>query len=140
MGRAAAKGRRFALVWEQKGCSYCRDMNVDYLTRSDIREFIEPRFALLQLNLHGDRTVTDFDGQRLREDRLAAKYGVRLTPTIQFFPADPGRVLGQPGHRGEMARMPGLLTPADFLSMFRYAADTPDADADFSTWSRARPR
>ena len=52
----------------------------------EIEAFIRARFEILQLNIVGSKEVTDFDGEKLSEKRLAEKYDVRGTPTIQFFP------------------------------------------------------
>jgi thioredoxin-related protein len=116
---AAAQGKRFAVVWEQKGCSYCRQMHTRHLADPAIAGWIKDHYALEQLDVHGGRIITDFDGERLSEAALARKYGIRTTPTIQFFPKDPKAILGRSGAAIEVVRMPGLLPPADFLDVFR---------------------
>ena len=50
-----------------------------------IADYVKTNFEVLQLNIIGSRKVTDFDGAELSEKELAAKYGVRFTPTFQFF-------------------------------------------------------
>lgn len=119
---AAAAGKRFAVVWEQKGCSYCRRLHTQVLADPAISGWIKAHYALLQLDLHGGRVMTDFDGERLSEAALARKYAIHTTPTVQFFPKDPKTILGRSGPAIEVARMPGLLQPADFLDMFRSVA------------------
>ena len=63
----------------------------------------------------GSRKVTDFDGTELAEKDLAAKYGVRFTPTFQFFPERAGPLKSVPPVKREVARAPGYLRPDDFL-------------------------
>ena len=89
-----------------------------------IADYVRANFDILQLNIIGSRKVTDFDGQELSEKDLAAKYGVRFTPTFQFF----RRRLGAPQSacrrdKREVARAPGYLRPDDFLSLFRYVRE-----------------
>src|SRR5262249_52006547 len=71
----------------------------------------------------GAREVTDFDGERLSEKQMAAKYGVRVTPTFQFFP-ERSAGLSQRGPRErEAGRAQGYLEPEKFLAMFRLVAE-----------------
>ncbi|MBK1670178.1 hypothetical protein CKO28_19270 [Rhodovibrio sodomensis] len=64
-------------------------MHEDNFTIPAITDYVRKHFSVLQLNLRGDRRVADFDGEVLAEHKLARKYGVNFTPTLQFFPADP---------------------------------------------------
>lgn len=116
------QGKRFAIIWEQKGCPYCREMHHVNLTRPEINEYIQKHFGVLQLNLWGARVVTDFDGEKLGERDLARKWRVHFTPTIQFFPES---IEGQAksGADLEVARMPGYFKPFHFISMFEFVND-----------------
>lgn len=120
---ATEKKKRFAILWELRGCPYCRDTHLINFAQPAIEGFVKERFDILQLNILGAREVTDFDGQRLPEKQFAAKNGVRFTPTFQFFPesAD-GLAQKKPAER-EVARVQGYLKPPDFLGMFRYVAE-----------------
>jgi thioredoxin-related protein len=123
LGEAARRGKRFALMWELKGCPYCRETHLVNFARDDIAEFVRTNFDVLQLNIVGSRKVTDFDGSEIGEKQLAARYGVHFTPTIQFFPASvAGLSDKEPGKR-EVARIAGYLRPDDFLAMFRYVQE-----------------
>jgi thioredoxin-related protein len=120
---ASRQGKRFAVIWELRGCPYCRDMHLINLARNDIAEYIKANFVILQLNFIGSRKVTDFDGTELGEKQLAARYGVRGTPTIQFFPESTAGLKEAPPDRREVARIPGYLKPDDFLAVFRHVRD-----------------
>src|SRR5688572_22986831 len=85
LAAAANSGKRFAVMWELRGCPYCRETHLVTFARADIADYIKANFDILQLNTIGSRKVTDFDGAEISEKALAAKYGVRFTPTIQFF-------------------------------------------------------
>jgi thioredoxin-related protein len=117
------KGKRLVVMWELKGCPYCKKIHEINLADPTIETFIKERFEVLQLNIIGAREVTDFDGQRLPEKQFAQKYGVRFTPTFQFFPekAD-GLAQKKPADR-EIARWQGYMEPKPFTTMFRFVAD-----------------
>ncbi len=120
---ATDKGKRFVVMWELKGCPYCKKIHEINLADPAIEGFIKDRFEVLQLNIIGSREVTDFDGQRLPEKDFARKYGVRYTPTFQFFPETAeGLAQKKPAER-EVARWQGYMEPKPFLSMFKFVAD-----------------
>ncbi len=120
---AKRHGKHFAVVWEQKGCPACTRMHVVNFRVPEIRDFVKDNFSLLQLNVHGSREVEDFDGAALDERHLARRYRILYTPTIQFFPDGPDAFKGRHGKDLEVARMPGYLPPALFLTMFRYVRE-----------------
>src|SRR5262245_24464996 len=82
---AAGEGKRFAVLWELRGCPYCRQTHLINFAKPEIADFVRQKFEILQLNIVGSREVTDFDGEKLPEKEFARKYGVRFTPTFQFF-------------------------------------------------------
>jgi thioredoxin-related protein len=120
---AREAGKRFMIVWEQPGCPYCERMHEENFTIPAISDYVRKHFAVLQLNLRGDRRVTDFDGEVLAERKLARKYGVNFTPTLQFFPEDPSQTAGKRGHKAEVQRVRGYLKPMPFLATFKYVDD-----------------
>ncbi|MEJ0077137.1 MAG: thioredoxin family protein [Alphaproteobacteria bacterium] len=120
---AAKSGKRFAVMWELRGCPYCRETHLVNFARPDIEDFIKTNFDILQLNIIGSRKVTDFDGSEISEKALAAKYGIRFTPTLQFFPDNLESLSGAPPAKREVARAAGYLRPDDFLAVFRYVRE-----------------
>jgi thioredoxin-related protein len=118
---ASAQGKRFAIIWELKGCPYCRETHLVNFADPDIADYVRGNFAVLQLNRLGAREVTDFDGEVLEERELARKHGIAFTPTVQFFPeAVPEEVAND---KLEIARMPGYFKPPHFLAMFRFVRE-----------------
>ena len=120
---AAKADKRFAIMWELRGCPYCRETHLVNFARPDIEDFVRANFDILQLNIIGSRKVTDFDGSEISEKALAARYGIRFTPTFQFFPESAMGLAGKPPEKREVARLPGYLLPDDFLAMFRYVRE-----------------
>ena len=119
---AAQKGKRFAIFWEQKGCPYCKETHLVNLAKPEIAGYIQKHYVVLQLDLWGARKVKDFDGEELSEKALAQKYGVRFTPTVQFFPAKIGEEK-KSGREIEVARLPGYMRPFPFFAMFQFVQD-----------------
>ena len=136
---AHKEGKRFVIMWELKGCPYCKETHFVNFARSDISDYIKANFEVLQLNIIGSRKVTDFDGAELPEKALAQKYGVRFTPTFQFFPerAAPLKPL-EPAKR-EVTRLPGYMRPDDFLAMFRYVREKAYESKSFRDFVKAQP-
>jgi thioredoxin-related protein len=120
---ASDKGKRFLIMWELKGCPYCKKIHEINFADPAIESFIKDRFELLQLNIIGAREVTDFDGERLPEKAFARKYGVRGTPTFQFFPERADGLAQKAPQAREVARWQGYMDPKPFTAMFRFVAD-----------------
>ena len=120
---ATDKGKRLAIMWELKGCPYCKQTHLVNFAKPEIENYIKERFEILQLNIVGSREVTDFDGEKLPEKRIAEKYGVRGTPTVQFFPEQVAGLNTKKPRDREVARAQGYLEPQHFLSMFRFVAE-----------------
>jgi thioredoxin-related protein len=120
---AASSGKRLAIMWELRGCPYCRETHLVNFADAGITSYIRDNFEVLQLNLIGSRKVTDFDRQELTEKDLAQKYGIRFTPTFQFFPPSAGGIEAKEPMAREVTRAPGYLKPQHFLAMFRFVRE-----------------
>jgi thioredoxin-related protein len=115
--------KRYAVMWELRGCPYCKETHLVNFAEPRIVDYLKTNFEVLQLNILGLRQVTDFDGEVLTEKDLARKYDVRYTPTFQFFGEDPAALKSLPPAKREVARAAGYLRPDDFLSMFRFVRE-----------------
>ena len=104
---ATGKGKRFAIMWGLKGCPSCKKMHEVHLMDPKIESYIRDNFEILHLNHIGSRAVTDFDGRKLGEKALGEAYGIRFTPTIQFFPEKP---TGLAALRGQACRLNSMLS------------------------------
>jgi thioredoxin-related protein len=138
LAEAARAGKRFAVVWEQKGCPYCREMHTNHFGISEIRDYVSKNFVMVQLNLWGSREVTDFDGKKMEERALARRWRVVFTPTINFFPATVAEIGGKSGRDVEVARLPGLLKPFHFLTMFQYVRENAYKKQGFQKFVQAK--
>lgn len=137
---ATDNGKRFAIFWELKGCPYCKKMHTANLSDPVINSFIADNFDVLQLNLIGDRKVTDFDGSEMSEKQLAAKYGVRFTPTIQFFDTDPAPLADLTPKEREINRLVGYVEPRQFTAQFRFITEEAYKNQDFRQFWQAQQK
>lgn len=118
MDTAKAEGKRLALIFEQRGCIYCRKVHEEVLTDPEVRDFIKDNYMVVQYNLYGDEEVTDLDGETLTEKTAARKWRVTFTPTIFFLPEenDGKKDVGA----STVAVMPGAFRKGTFLDMFQW--------------------
>ncbi len=118
MATARAEGKRLALIFEQRGCIYCRQIHEQVLVDPEVRDFIKDNYMVVQYNLYGDEEVTDLDGEALTEKTAARKWRVTFTPTIFFMPeeTDGKRDVGA----STVAVMPGAFRKGTFLDMFQW--------------------
>ena len=135
LATAAAKGKRFAVLWGLKGCPACKTMHEVHFEDAKLVEYISTRFEIIHLNILGAREVTDFDGKKWGEKAFSQHYGIRGTPSIQFFPVTREAIpVGTLPEKREVARMPGLLEPKAFLAMFRYVHEEAYRSRSFVEW------
>ena len=123
LAAATAAKKRLAIMWELRGCPYCRQTHLVNFAKPEITAYIKTRFEILQLDIIGSREVTDFDGQKLTEKTFAQKYGVRGVPVFQFFPESAAGLADKAPRDREVARGQGYIEPEPFLNMFRFVAD-----------------
>lgn len=121
LDEANAEGKRLVLFFEQRGCIYCRKMHEEVFSNAEVSEFIDDNYFVVQLNLHGDIEVTDFDGDLLTEKDMARKWRVLFTPNIVFLPEEVPE--GQSALDAAVAVMPGAFAKGTSLDMFTWVAE-----------------
>jgi thioredoxin-related protein len=118
---AKAAGKRFAVLFEQRGCPYCAKMHTEVLAQKYINDYVRENFTIVQLDLWGAREVTDFDGTVLPERALAERWGVIFTPTIVFFKDDLTGLQGKWGRDLEaIERLPLSYGRDTFYDLFTW--------------------
>lgn len=136
---AKAEGKRFAVIFEQRGCGYCVKMHKEVLAKRYINDYVRENFAIVQLNMWGDREVTDFDGTTMPEKKLAERWGVMFTPTIVYFRDDIASVDAKWGQPLELTRMSLGVGPGTFYDMFVWVkAKVYETDRNFQRFHLMR--
>lgn len=117
---AAAGGKGLVVLFEQRGCPYCRELHAVNFARPEIAGLIADKFLVVQLDLWGSRAVVDLDGEESEERELAQKWSVNFTPTQILLPAE---AAGSTDLRqAEAFRMPGYFKPFHHLSGLEYVS------------------
>ena len=139
LDEANAEGKRLAIFFEQRGCIYCTKMHESVYPDPELSDYIDENFFVIQLNLHGDLDVVDFDGDTLTEKQIARKWGILFTPSVIFLPEEVEE--GKTAIQSAVAMMPGAFGRGTTLDMFtwvnekRYALDS---DEDFQRYHARR--
>jgi thioredoxin-related protein len=139
LAEANAQGKRLVVMVEQRGCIYCAKMHKEVFAREDVASYIRDNFFIVQVNLHGDTEMTDFDGETLTEKQAARKWGLLFTPSILFLPEEVKD--GATAQSASVALMPGAFGAGTTLDLFtwvkekRYEIDSPE---DFQRYHARR--
>lgn len=121
LAEANAEGKRLAIIFEQRGCIYCKQMHEEVFPDSEVESYIRENYFVIQMNMFGDVEVTDFDGQTLPEKEMARKWGLLFTPSLMFFPEAVPE--GQAAPQAAVAQMPGAFGKMTTLAMFRWVVE-----------------
>lgn len=139
LDEANAEGKRLAIFFEQRGCIYCTKMHETVYPDPELSDYIDENFFVIQLNLHGDLEVLDFDGETLSEKKIARKWGILFTPSVIFLPevVDGDKTAIQ----SAVAMMPGAFGRWTTLDMFTWVNEKRyelDSDEDFQRYHARR--
>ena len=120
---AAASGKGLIVLFEQRGCPYCRELHNVNFKHEKLRPYMQKHFDVVQLDIWGSREVTNFDGKAMEERKLASRWAVNFTPTTVLFTGDPKAASGKTGKEAEAARLPGYFKPFHYHSMLEFVAE-----------------
>ena len=133
LDEANAEGKRLALIVEQRGCIYCAKMHKEVFSREDVADYIRENFFVVQINLHGDTEIVDFDGEALSEKQATRKWGLLFTPSILFFPEEVAEDMT--ASRAAVAVMPGAFGRHTTFNMFNWVVEKGyDGDESFQKY------
>ena len=118
LDEANSEGKRLVLMFEQRGCIYCSKMHKDVYSRENVSNYIDENFFVVQLNLHGDLEVTDFDGETLSEKAMARKWGILFTPTVLYLPQEVEE--GLTATQASVSFMPGAWSAGTTIDMLTW--------------------
>ena len=121
LGEANMEGKRLVLMFEQRGCIYCSKMHKDVYSRDNVSNYIDENFFVVQLNLHGDLEVTDFDGEVLSEKAMARKWNILFTPTVLYLPQEIDDSLTAP--EASVSFMPGAWSAGTTFDMLTWVKE-----------------
>lgn len=135
LGEANAEGKRLVLFVEQRGCIYCKKMHEEVYVIPELSDYIAENFFVVQMNLHGNDTATDFDGEEMEQSALMRKWGMLFTPTLIFLPEEVPE--DKSAVQAAVAVMPGAFGFHTTYDMFHWVRDKEyesDSGEDFQRY------
>lgn len=119
---ARNEGKRLAIIFEQRGCSYCKTLHEKVFSDPEVSAFIRENFMVVQMNLYGAGEVTDLDGKALNEKTAARRWRILYTPTVLFLP-DEVPAEAESVRDVVVATMPGAFQKGTVLHMFQWVSE-----------------
>jgi len=130
---ATAEGKRLAMIIEQRGCIYCRELHEKVFSDPEVSDYIKEHFMVVQYNMFGDEEVTDLDGEVMTEKSAIRRWRVTYTPTILFMPETVDETLN--ARQAAVEVMPGAFGKWTTLNMFRWVKEKGyDTDEHFQSY------
>lgn len=139
LAEANDEGKRLLIMFEQRGCVYCTKMHEEVFPDPEVEAMLRDNYFVVQLNLHGDIEVTDFDGETLSEKDMARKWGILFTPTLMYLPEEVQE--GQTAPQAAIAVMPGAFAKGTTLDLMTWVHEKRyllDGDEDFQRYHARR--
>lgn len=112
----ASNDKKLILYVHQANCPYCHLFVTKNLTNEKLKQKIIDNFAVVDINMFGDREVTDIDGETYTEKEYAIKHKVQFTPTLIFFDEKGKQQLRLNGYQN----IKDLNTAIDYMKNDRY--------------------
>jgi len=124
LAEANRDGKRLMVYFGQDGCPYCARLMQTNFTQRAIVEKARRYFAVIAINIWGDREVTWLDGTRLGEKAFAKQLKVQFTPTLVFL-----------DEKGNIAlRLNGYYPPRRFEAALDYVAGRMESKLAFGEY------
>ncbi|KRS19053.1 thioredoxin family protein [Roseovarius indicus] len=121
LAEANAEGKRLMLLFEQRGCVYCRKMHEEVFSDAEVADYIRDNYFVVQMNLHGDTEIVDFDGEAMTEKAAARKWGLLFTPTILYLPEEVEE--GKNAAQAAVASQPGAFSKGTTLDLMTWVEE-----------------
>ena len=121
LAEANAEGKRLMLLFEQRGCVYCRKMHEEVFSDAEVADYIRDNYFVVQMNLHGDTEIVDFDGEAMTEKAAARKWGRLFTPTILYLPEEVEE--GKNAAQAAVASQPGAFSKGTTLDLMTWVEE-----------------
>ncbi len=125
---AKKSGKMLVLLWEQLGCTYCKQMHEIAFQYDEIVDLAKANFHIVQMDMRGGREFIGFDGEKKTEAKIAKANRVTFTPTTQFLGED----------AKEAYRMPGYANPPGFKAVYEYVIGKGYAHDTFREWVKKK--
>lgn len=131
LSEAVKDGKRGLIVYfGQKLCAYCKMHLERNWGQTDIVAYTRANFDVVAVDVRGNQTVVDFDGDLLNEKTYSVKHRTNFTPSLIFYDT-----------AGKVAlKLSGYYPPYKFRAALEYVADAHYKQESFRNYlARAEP-
>lgn len=111
-------------------CGWCKKMDAEAYSNSDVKKIIEESFIFVKLNAEGTNTLT-YNGKKYTEQDLAALFEVSGYPTTVFLEPD-GKQIEYNYDTSKMKSVPGYFKTDEFKKILLYFKEDRYKDMDMS--------
>ena len=94
----ADEKKRFVIFVQQQNCPYCHLFVNKNLKDENTKTKLLENFAMVDINMFGNRELVDVDGEELTEKEFAKKHNIQFTPTIIFYNENKKEILRLNGY------------------------------------------
>lgn len=112
-------------------CGWCKKMDADVYSKSDIKDLVEDDFIFYKLNAEGDEKIT-YNGKQYTAAELAALFEVSGYPTTVFLEPG-GKVIEYKYNDQKMNNLPGYYKAGEFKKVLEFMRDEKYKDTDLKT-------
>ena len=104
------ENKRLIVFVHQDGCPYCHRFVNKNLRDPKTVDIISKNFAIVEINMFGDKEVVDINDRTYTEKEFAINHKIQFTPTIMFFDENKKQIL----------RLNGYINIPDFILALNY--------------------
>lgn len=129
--KAKSENKRVIVDVYTDWCGWCKKMDGEAYSNSDIKKIIEESFVLVKLNAEGTGKVK-YNGKEYTETDLASYFEATGYPTTIFLEPD-GKVIEFKYDKQAMKIVPGYFKTDEFKKILEYFKNGKYKDTDMST-------
>ena len=96
---ATDENRHIMIYFHQNGCPYCAKLVNDNFHNESLVAKLKKHFEVIQINMWGDRDLTDWQGREFSEKQFSSVMQVQFTPTLLFLNAKGSTLLRLNGYQ-----------------------------------------
>jgi len=113
LAEAKASGKGLVILFEQKGCEYCKALHEENFAVKELTNYLTKHFTFMQIDIWSDWKVILPDGKTMTEQDYASSLAVRNTPTTL--------IMDSIGH--VQLKLPGFAPAPVYRAAFEYVVE-----------------
>ena len=128
--KAASENKRVVVDVYTDWCGWCKKMDAEAYSNSEVKELLKDNFVLVKLNAEGKNKLT-YNGKQYTEEELSYYFDVFSFPTTIFLEPD-GKLITFSYDNYPMKNVPGYIKTDEFKKLLIYFRDGKYKDVDLS--------